>query len=400
VQVAVPGVEHVGDADPGRLRQLRDRAQHLRQGGAGDDAVLHDVVGADPPDRCERGLAALPDQRALRRVGGHAELERLVLAAQPLHLRELVLDLDGRPVELDHQHRSGAGRVVAVHGGLGRLDRQRVHHLDRRRHDPRGDDRRRGGTGVVGGGEPGQQRAHLLGVADQPDGDRRGHAQRALGADHRAQQVVARAVGGQPAQLDHVAVRRDQLGAEHVVGGEAVLQAVRAAGVLREVAADRADLLAGGVRRVVVAVRRRGPRHVEVDHPRLHDRALVVAAYLPDRPHPRGHDEHPVGPRQRPSGQPGAGAPRHERQPVLGARADHGGELLGGLGDHHQPGGHLVVGETVALVGPQPGVVGDHPGLGDHLAGDAGDRVDRGPPVAGPAGGRGVLGGDVTGGRS
>ena len=42
--------------------------------------------------------------------------------------------------------------------------------------------------------------------------------------------------------------------------GEAVLEAVRAARVLGDVAADRADLLAGRVRRVVEAVRRRPPR--------------------------------------------------------------------------------------------------------------------------------------------
>ena len=43
---------------------------------------------------------------------------------------------------------------------------------------------------------------------------------------------------------------------QHVVGGEAVLEAVRAAGVLRDVAADGADLLAGRVGRVVEPVRR------------------------------------------------------------------------------------------------------------------------------------------------
>ena len=57
--------------------------------------------------------------------------------------------------------------------------------------------------------------------------------------------------------------------------GEAVLQAVRAAGVLRDVAADRADLLARRVGRVVVAVRRDAPRDVEVGDAGLHGDALV-----------------------------------------------------------------------------------------------------------------------------
>ena len=86
-----------------------------------------------------------------------------------------------------------------------------------------------------------------------------GDAERALRADERAEQVVAGRVRRPAAQPDQLAVRRDDLRAGHVVGGEAVLEAVRAAGVLRDVAADRADLLAGRVGRVVVAVRARRP---------------------------------------------------------------------------------------------------------------------------------------------
>ena len=41
-----------------------------------------------------------------------------------------------RPVELDDQHRTRAGRIPARDRSLGGLDRQRIHHLDRRRQDP------------------------------------------------------------------------------------------------------------------------------------------------------------------------------------------------------------------------------------------------------------------------
>ena len=61
-----------------------------------------------------------------------------------------------------------------------------------------------------------------------------------------------------------------------MVDGEAVLQAVRAARVLGDVAADRADLLARRVGRVVEAVRRDRPRDVEVRHARLDDDALAA----------------------------------------------------------------------------------------------------------------------------
>jgi hypothetical protein len=81
---------------------------------------------------------------------------------------------------------------------------------------------------------------------------------------------------------------------------------VRTAGVLRHVAADRADLLAGRVGGVVVAVGGRRPGHLEVDHAGLQDGPLVGRVDLDDRPHPGQHDEDAVGVRQRPAGQPGA----------------------------------------------------------------------------------------------
>ena len=143
--------------------------------------------------------------------------------------------------------------------------------------------------------EADQDRAHLLGQPDQPDGGGGDDAEGALGADDRAEQVVAGGVGGRAAERHGVAVGGDEVGAEDVVGGEAVLEAVRAAGVLRDVAADRADLLARRVGRVVVAVRGRRPGDVEVDHAGLDDGALVVAAHVADRPHLRGHDQHAVG---------------------------------------------------------------------------------------------------------
>ena len=226
--------------------------------------------------------------------------------------------------------------------------------------------------------KPTQDRADLLGQPDQPDGGRGDDAERALRADHRAEQVVAGAVRRDAAERDGLPRRGDEVRADHVVGGEAVLQAVRAAGVLRDVAADRADLLARRVRRVVVAVRCRRLGDVEVDHARLDDGTLVLTAYGGDGAHPRRHDQHALGVRQRPTGQPGPGAAGDVRHLVLGARTDDSGELRSVLGYDDQGGRHAVVREPVALVGPQPCPVGDHALLGQQPPRDLRDGVDGG----------------------
>ena len=88
-------------------------------------------------------------------------------------------------------------------------------------------------------------RAHS-GLLQDAHGDLGDHAQEPLGAGHQAEQVVALGVQVLAAETHHVAVRQHHLEAEDVVGGEPVLQAVHAARVLGDVAADRARDLADG----------------------------------------------------------------------------------------------------------------------------------------------------------
>ena len=65
VEVAVAGVEDVGDADACCGAEAGDFAHDLREGGAGNNAVLHDVVGGDAAHGGEGGFAAFPDEGAL-----------------------------------------------------------------------------------------------------------------------------------------------------------------------------------------------------------------------------------------------------------------------------------------------------------------------------------------------
>ena len=86
------------------------------------------------------------------------------------------------------------------------------------------------------------------------------------------------------AEPDDGRVGQHDLELDDVIGGDAVLEAVRPAGVLGDVAADGAGRLAGGIGDVVQAVRRD-----RLGEPRVHHAGLERRrAGAPDRPRGSG----------------------------------------------------------------------------------------------------------------
>ena len=119
------------------------------------------------------------------------------------------------------------------------------------------------------------------------------------------------------AQPHHLAVHQHHLDAEQVVGGEAVLQAVHAAGVLRDVAADRAGDLRAGIGRVVEALVLDRLGDAEIGDARLHAGAAVGIVDL-EHAVELGHAEQDrVAHRHRAARQRGAGAARHDLDLVV-----------------------------------------------------------------------------------
>ena len=137
-----------------------------------------------------------------------------------------------------------------------------------------------------------------------------------------AEQIRTWRVHERAADVHELAVRKHRLDPEDVMHGEAVLQAVRAAGILGDVAADRADLLAGRIRRVVVTERRHLTRDLEVGDAGLDGDALVRDVDVQDPIEARQRDHDAARHRQRAAGQAGAVSARHERHPVARAQLD------------------------------------------------------------------------------
>ena len=198
--------------------------------------------------------------------------------------------------------------------------------------------------------EAGEQRAHRLGRAQDPQRQLRRDPERPLGADERAEQAGPVVPHG---ELDELAVRQHDLRCEHVVDGEAVLEAVRAAGVLGDVASDRADLLRGRIRRVVEAVGRDRARDVEVRDAGLDDDLPALDVDLEDARQARERDDDPFGHRQRAAGETGAGAAGDERDPLLVAQPDDRLHLRGAARERDESRDDAVTGQAVALVRPQ-----------------------------------------------
>ena len=201
-----------------------------------------------------------------------------------------------------------------MHRGFGRADRQRVHHLDRGRNDAGADDRRtpprrrrrscrtRRAASAPSRAAAGSARSTLVTTASVPSEPTSRPSRSGPGVSASA-----------PPSVHELAVGQHRFDAEHVMHGEAVLQAVRAAGVLGDVAADRADLLARRIGRVVVAERRDLPGDLEVGDARLDRHALVRDVDVEHAVQPRQRDDEAARDRQRAAGQAGAVAARDER---------------------------------------------------------------------------------------
>ena len=123
-----------------------------------------------------------------------------------------------------------------------------VHDLHQRRHQPGADRTGDRGTGVLGTGEGGDHGARRGRLRPERQGRLGDDAERALRPDDQLGQVVSGdALDGPPAGPQHLARGEHHLQAEHRVGGHAVFHAAQAAGVGREIAAQRAPVVGGRV---------------------------------------------------------------------------------------------------------------------------------------------------------
>ncbi len=181
-----------------------------------------------------------------------------------------------------------------MNSGFGGLDGERVHHFDGGGEHARGDDAADGGAGFIGIRKGGEESLHALGAFDDAENHFCGDAERAFGADEDAEEVIASSVESFSAEVDEGAIGEDDIETEDVRGGEAVFEAVGAAGVFGNVAADAADGLRGGIGRVEIALREDARGDVEIDHAGLDDDAGIGEIDFEDAVHAGETDDDAV----------------------------------------------------------------------------------------------------------
>ena len=360
MQVAVAGVEHIGDAQPVMLRQFAHALEHLRQSRPRDGAIHAVVVGRDASDRRERRLAAGPEQQPLLFGGRDLAARRPARCRDRLDTLDQMIDLGLRAVDLDDQQGFHIERIAGVDEFLDRVDRRPVHHLHAARDDAGADNPADAFAGVLRRRKADQHRAGAFGLLEDPHRDLGDDAEQALGSGDDAEQVVAAGIEMLAADADDLAGDQHDLAAQEVVGGHAVFQAMHAPGVLRHVAADRAGDLRRRIGRIIEPGMLDCLRDGEIGDARLDHRDAVVEIDFFDTVELGHAEQHAILKRQSSARQRGTGAARHHFDALGMAVSQHAADLLGGRRQHHHHGKLPIGGEPVRLVGPHLALGRDH----------------------------------------
>ena len=215
------------------------------------------------------------------------------------------------------------------------MDGGSIHHFHAGGNDAGGDDIGDAPRRIVDRGKADQQRTHGLGLRQQANRDLGDDTQQAFRPHHDAKQIEPARIEGTPAELDDLTLHRHEPHAEHVVRRQAVLEAVHAARVLGDVAADGTGDLTRRIGRVIETIWIGRSRDRKVRHPRLNDGQTILDVDLEDARKLGQHQQHRIAERQRTARERGAGTARHDAYAVLVTPAQHLRHLQGGLGQHH-----------------------------------------------------------------
>ncbi len=276
-------------------------------------------------------------------------------------------DFRRRPVQF-HQEQRAAIRIIRVHRRLRRLNRQIVHHLDRRRQHARTNHVAYCRARFIRGRKRGQQRAHAFRPLHDAQNYFRGNPQRSFRSDKNSHQIVSRRIQSFSAQMHQRAVREHHFQSQDMRGGESIFQAVRASRIFRHVSADAANRLRGRIRRIKIFLRRDAAGHIQINHAGFHRHARVRKIHLQNLVHARQANHDSVFHRQRAPAQSRPGAARDKWKFFAVTHADNFLHLFGGIWQQHRARQHAKICQPVALIGVEFFARSDQAARSDNFA--------------------------------
>src|ERR1044071_6727826 len=178
------------------------------------------------------------------------------------------------------------------------LDHRRIHHLHGGWKKSGGDDVADGVAGIRSRGKSCDQRAEADSLWNYAHPERGDDAEGSLVAADQAHQIeragfICTVLA---AHLKKLAIWKNHLDAEDVIGSDEILERMDATGVRGSIAANRAGALAGGVGGEVIDAARLGKRirKRKIAHPRLDMGDAIIQIDLENRTHPSGGNDHAI----------------------------------------------------------------------------------------------------------
>ncbi len=266
MHVAVARMEDVDAAQVVSLLHGLDARQQRTDTAARHGAVHAVVVGRNAPGCRERVFAPRPEAQTFVLRAGNLNARSAVFAQDRGHAHDFVGDFFGCAVRFAQQDRRRVEIVTRVDEFLDGAGGRLVHHFQTRRDDARRDDAGHRVAAFHHVVETRHDDLCGLRLGDQLDGHFGDDRKHAFAADQHGQQIQTGRIGRERAEFDDFALHGDGAHAQHVVHRQTVFEAVNAAGILRDVATDRAGNLRRRVRRVIQAVRRGGLGDGQIAH--------------------------------------------------------------------------------------------------------------------------------------
>ena len=353
MQVAVAGMEYVGALQVELFRQFVDALEYVRQLFLRDGAVHAVVIRHDASHGGKCRLAPGPELEPLGFIAGSTDLGSACFRHDFPDTRDLVGDFFRGSVGFAQQDGRRVERIAGMHELLDGCGGFLVHHLQSGGDDARADYVCDSPTGLDDVVERGEDDLGLFGFGQELDRDFSHHAEHAFRTRDQRQKIVARRIQPFAADFEQFAFDGDEADLQNVVHRQAVFQAMHAAGILRDVAADRTGDLAGRIGRVIQAVWRGRFRDRRVAHARLYARHARERIDVQDALHLRHHQQQALCVGQGAAGEAGPGAAEHDRHAAFVADAQDFADLVFRFRQGYEQRHALIGGHAIAFEGLQ-----------------------------------------------